>query len=71
MNAVTLSFGFVGAVISIYCWYIFVRGALRMVGIVRLGQPAPDRWRPIVPRFKQMVIEFVAHTKMVKFRTVG
>ena len=71
MNAVTLSFGFVGAVISIYCWYIFIRGALRMFGIVRLGQPAPDRWRPIVPRFKQMVIEFAAHTKMVKFRTVG
>ncbi|OZD01833.1 Fe-S oxidoreductase [Rhodococcus sp. 06-235-1A] len=71
MNAVTLSLGFVGAVISIYCWYIFVRGGIRMFSIVRLGQPAPDRWRPIVPRFKQMVVEFVAHTKMVKFRTVG
>ncbi|MFY2788758.1 (Fe-S)-binding protein [Rhodococcus sp. MALMAid1271] len=71
MNAVTLSFGFVGAVISIYCWYIFIRGGLRMFHIVRLGQPAPDRWRPVVPRLKQMVVEFAAHTKMVKFRTVG
>ncbi|KQU47086.1 Fe-S oxidoreductase [Rhodococcus sp. Leaf278] len=71
MNALTITLGTVGALLSLVCWYAFIRGALRMFNIVRLGQPAPDRWRPIVPRFKQMVIEFAAHTKMVKFRTVG
>ncbi|NIL74707.1 (Fe-S)-binding protein [Rhodococcus sp. B10] len=71
MNALTITLGTVGALLSLVCWYAFIRGALRMFNIVRLGQPAPDRWRPIVPRFKQMVVEFLAHTKMVKFRTVG
>ncbi|OZC83809.1 Fe-S oxidoreductase [Rhodococcus sp. 06-412-2C] len=71
MNALTITLGTVGALLSLVCWYAFIRGALRMFNIVRLGQPAPDRWRPIVPRFKQMIIEFAAHTKMVKFRTVG
>jgi Fe-S oxidoreductase len=71
MNALTITLGTVGALLSLVCWYVFIRGGLRMFNIVRLGQPAPDRWRPIVPRFKQMVVEFLAHTKMVKFRTVG
>ncbi|MDV8023448.1 heterodisulfide reductase-related iron-sulfur binding cluster [Rhodococcus sp. IEGM 1330] len=71
MNALTITLGTVGALLSLVCWYSFIRGGLRMFNIVRLGQPAPDRWRPIVPRFKQMVVEFLAHTKMVKFRTVG
>ncbi|MFI8565674.1 heterodisulfide reductase-related iron-sulfur binding cluster [Rhodococcus sp. NPDC078407] len=71
MNALTITLGTVGALLSLVCWYVFIRGGLRMFNIVRIGQPAPDRWRPIVPRFKQMVVEFLAHTKMVKFRTVG
>ncbi|MCJ0980073.1 (Fe-S)-binding protein [Rhodococcus sp. ARC_M12] len=71
MNALTITLGTVGALLSLVCWYVFIRGALRMFNIVRIGQPAPDRWRPIVPRFKQMVVEFLLHTKMVKFRTVG
>ncbi|MEW2015144.1 (Fe-S)-binding protein [Rhodococcus sp. NPDC076796] len=71
MNALTITLGTVGALLSLVCWYVFIRGGLRMFNIVRIGQPAPDRWRPIVPRFKQMMIEFLAHTKMVKFRTVG
>ncbi len=71
MNALTITLGTVGALLSLVCWYAFIRGALRMFNMVRIGQPAPDRWRPIIPRFKQMVIEFLAHTKMVKFRTVG
>ncbi|NIL92482.1 hypothetical protein RhoFasSB10_04842 [Rhodococcus fascians] len=71
MNALTITLGTVGALLSLVCWYAFLGGALRMFKTVRLGQPAPDRWRPIVPRFKQMVVEFLAHTKMVKYRTVG
>ena len=42
-----------------------------MVKAVQIGQPAPDRWRPFFPRFKQMIVEFIAHTRMQKFRTVG
>ncbi|MGC0365718.1 Fe-S oxidoreductase [Rhodococcus sp. 27YEA15] len=71
MNALTITLGTIGALLSLVCWYIFLSGALRMFNTVRIGQSAPDRWRPFIPRFKQMIIEFIAHTRMNKFRTVG
>ncbi|WP_241384810.1 (Fe-S)-binding protein [Rhodococcus sp. CH91] len=71
MNALTITLGTIGVLLSLVCWFAFISGALKMVNTVRIGQPAPDRWRPFFPRFKQMIVEFLAHTKMVKFRTVG
>ncbi|MCD2099668.1 (Fe-S)-binding protein [Rhodococcus rhodochrous] len=71
MNALTITLGTIGVLLSLVCWFAFISGALKMVNTIRVGQPAPDRWRPFFPRFKQMVVEFLAHTKMVKFRTVG
>ncbi|MBD0322993.1 MAG: (Fe-S)-binding protein, partial [Aldersonia sp.] len=71
MNALTITLGTIGALLSLVCWAYFVRGVWRIVSAIRLGQPAPDRWRPFWPRFKQMLVEFLAHTRMVKFRTVG
>ena len=71
MNALTITLGTIGALLSLVCWYSFLSGALKMVNTVRIGQSAPDRWRPFFPRFKQMIIEFIAHTRMNKFRTVG
>ncbi|TJZ79230.1 (Fe-S)-binding protein, partial [Rhodococcus oryzae] len=71
MNALTITLGTIGALLSLVCWASFLSGAWTMGKTVQLGQPAPDRWRPFVPRFKQMIIEFIAHTRMQKFRTVG
>ncbi|MCK8671897.1 (Fe-S)-binding protein [Rhodococcus sp. HM1] len=71
MNALTITLGTIGVLLSLVCWYSFIGGALKMVNTVRIGQPAPDRWRPFFPRFKQMIVEFLAHTRMNKFRTVG
>ncbi|UYF95649.1 heterodisulfide reductase-related iron-sulfur binding cluster [Rhodococcus aetherivorans] len=71
MNALTITLGTIGVLLSLVCWYSFIGGAMKMVNVVRIGQPAPDRWRPFFPRFKQMLVEFVAHTRMSKFRTVG
>ncbi|OYD71822.1 (Fe-S)-binding protein [Rhodococcus sp. OK302] len=71
MNALTITLGTIGVLLSLVCWYSFIGGALKMVKTVQIGQSAPDRWRPFFPRFKQMVIEFIAHTRMAKFRTVG
>ncbi|MFZ2528004.1 MAG: (Fe-S)-binding protein, partial [Rhodococcus sp. (in: high G+C Gram-positive bacteria)] len=71
MNALTITLGTIGVLLSLVCWYSFIGGALKMVNTVRIGQPAPDRWHPFFPRFKQMVVEFLAHTRMNKFRTVG
>jgi hypothetical protein len=71
MNALTITLGTIGVLLSLVCWFAFISGAWTMVKTIRVGQPAPDRWRPFFPRFKQMLVEFIAHTKMTKFRTVG
>ncbi len=71
MNALTITLGTIGVLVSIPCWAVFVWAVWKIVRTIRLGQPAPDRWQPFVPRLGTMIKEFVAHTRMVKFRTVG
>ncbi|EME16436.1 heterodisulfide reductase-related iron-sulfur binding cluster [Rhodococcus triatomae] len=71
MNALTITLGTIGVLLSLVCWASFLSGAWTMGKTVMIGQPAPDRWRPFFPRFKQMIVEFIAHTRMQKFRTVG
>ncbi|WP_040792925.1 heterodisulfide reductase-related iron-sulfur binding cluster [Nocardia paucivorans] len=71
MNALTVTLGTLGAALSLLCWASFFGGVRDIVRAIMQGQPAPDRWRPFLPRFKQMLVEFLAHTRMNKFRTVG
>ncbi|MFD4429492.1 hypothetical protein, partial [Nocardia sp. NPDC058497] len=71
MNALTITLGTIGAVLSLFCWASFLSGAWNIGKAVTIGQSAPDRWRPFFPRFKTMLVEFIAHTRMNKFRTVG
>ncbi|WP_149361860.1 heterodisulfide reductase-related iron-sulfur binding cluster [Lolliginicoccus suaedae] len=71
VTPVTLTLGTIAAVVSIPCWIIFWAGAWRMVQTIRLGQPDGTRLFPVWPRFKQLMIEFLAHTRMNKFRSVG
>ncbi|WP_211325204.1 (Fe-S)-binding protein, partial [Williamsia limnetica] len=49
----------------------FFGGVWRMIRTIAQGQKDTTRIFPIWPRFKQMMIEFIAHTRMAKFRTVG
>ncbi|PPJ36318.1 Fe-S oxidoreductase [Nocardia nova] len=71
MNALTVTLGTIGAVLSLVCWASFIGGVWKIASAIMVGQPAPDRWRPFFPRFKTMLVEFIAHTRMNKFRTVG
>ncbi|WP_433669183.1 heterodisulfide reductase-related iron-sulfur binding cluster [Nocardia sp. CA-136227] len=71
MNALTVTLGTIGAVFTVFCWASFIGGTRKIVRTVMVGQSAPDRWRPFIPRFKTMLVEFLAHTRMNKFRTVG
>ncbi|WP_280473859.1 (Fe-S)-binding protein [Nocardia asiatica] len=71
MNALTVTLGTIGAALSLLCWASFIGGVRNIARAIMIGQPAPDRWRPFFPRFKQMLVEFLAHTRMNKFRTVG
>ncbi|MBC7305171.1 MAG: (Fe-S)-binding protein [Nocardia sp.] len=71
MNALTITLGTIGAVLSLFCWASFIGGAWNIGKAITIGQSAPDRWRPFFPRFKNMFVEVAAHTRMNKFRTVG
>ncbi|WP_054815513.1 (Fe-S)-binding protein [Nocardia arizonensis] len=71
MNALTLTLGTIGAALSLLCWASFFGGVRNIARTIMVGQSAPDRWRPFFPRLKQMLVEFLAHTRMNKFRTVG
>ncbi|RDI63238.1 heterodisulfide reductase-related iron-sulfur binding cluster [Nocardia pseudobrasiliensis] len=71
MNALTVTLGTIGVMFSLLAWASFVGGVTKMVRAIMIGQPAPDRWRPFFPRLKTMIVEFLAHTRMNKFRTVG
>ncbi|MCP2319485.1 Fe-S oxidoreductase [Nocardia amikacinitolerans] len=71
MNALTVTLGTIGATLSLLCWASFFGGVRNIARTIMVGQGAPDRWRPFFPRFKQMLVEFLAHTRMNKFRTVG
>ncbi|MGV9860270.1 heterodisulfide reductase-related iron-sulfur binding cluster [Gordonia sp. NPDC003425] len=72
MNATTITIGTIAAVISLFCWALFLRGVWTMVRAIAQGQRVDrSRFWPFFPRFWTMLKEFVAHTRMVKFRTVG
>jgi Fe-S oxidoreductase len=71
MNALTVTLGTIGATLSLLCWASFFGGVRNIVRAIMIGQSAPDRWRPFFPRLKQMLVEFIAHTRMNRFRTVG
>ncbi|MDF0528520.1 heterodisulfide reductase-related iron-sulfur binding cluster [Tsukamurella sp. 8F] len=70
-NAVTITLGTIGAIAFVAGWAVYLSGAWRMVRTIAQGQPAPDRWSPFIPRAAEVVVEFLAHTKMIKNRTVG
>ncbi len=71
MNAQTITLGTVAALISVFCWVMFGSGVWRMVKTIALGQPDRTRNTPVVPRVKQVIVEFLGHVKMLKNRTVG
>ncbi|EFV14223.1 hypothetical protein HMPREF9336_00916 [Segniliparus rugosus ATCC BAA-974] len=71
MNATTITLGTIGVLFSVVAWASFFSGVWRIVRVIRLGQPDRSRLFPVWPRLKQMLVEFLAHTKMVQFRSVG
>ncbi len=71
MGALQLTLGVIGVAVSVVAWAVFASGAVRMVRIIRLGQPDPTRTGPFAARLKTLVVEFVAHTRMAKLRSVA
>ncbi|WP_367134111.1 (Fe-S)-binding protein [Saccharothrix sp. HUAS TT1] len=71
MGALQLTLGAIGVAVSVFAWGLFVAGVLRMIRIIRLGQPDATRNGPFGPRLRTLVVEFAAHTRMAKFRKVA
>ncbi|WP_033436415.1 (Fe-S)-binding protein [Saccharothrix sp. NRRL B-16314] len=71
MGALQLTLGAIGVAVSVYAWGLFVAGVLRMIRIIRLGQPDATRNGPFVPRMRTLIVEFAAHTRMAKLRKVA
>ncbi|MDY6808125.1 MAG: (Fe-S)-binding protein, partial [Actinomycetota bacterium] len=72
MTSTTIAIGTTAAVLSLFCWAIFFRGIWRILRSMAQGQSVERaRFFPIGPRLMTMLKEFIAHTRMVKFRTVG
>ncbi|MCR5978335.1 4Fe-4S dicluster domain-containing protein [Gordonia jinghuaiqii] len=72
MTATTIAIGTTAAVISLFCWYLFLGGVVRIYRTIKLGHKVDSsRFWPIGPRLLTMLKEFLVHTRMVKFRSVG
>lgn len=72
MSPVTITLGTIGVLISVFCWWSFISGVVRMVRTIRLGQKdGYNRFTPFFPRLGTMLTEFIAHTRMVRNKTVG
>ncbi|GAB2826182.1 (Fe-S)-binding protein [Lentzea nigeriaca] len=66
-----LVLGLVAVAVSVVAWGVFVAGVWKMIKIIRLGQPDGTRKGPFWPRLRTLIVEFVAHTRMAKFRSVA
>ncbi|MGW4120476.1 heterodisulfide reductase-related iron-sulfur binding cluster, partial [Nocardia sp. NPDC004711] len=71
MSPLQITLGIISILVGVPAWAGFVLAVRNIVRTIRLGQPAPDRFGPFLPRIATLVKEFAAHTRMVKFRTVG
>ncbi|MCF3937318.1 (Fe-S)-binding protein [Gordonia tangerina] len=72
MTSTTIAIGTITTLVSLVCWAIFFQGVGKMVRTISHGQKIDSaRIFPILPRIKTVVVEFAAHTRMAKFRTVG
>ena len=71
MGPVQLTATVVGAVVTGAAAVLVARAAVRMVAVVRLGQPDPTRTGRPGRRLRTMLTEILGHTRMLKWTAVG
>jgi hypothetical protein len=71
MDAVQIIAAIIALGVAVVGLTLFVRQIMNMVATIRLGAPDPTRGNDKGARTKTMLREFVGHTKMVKWKTVG
>lgn len=71
MSALSVVFGLIASALIIVGFTMLVRAGLKIAATVKLGQPDPTRNGPRGPRLKNMAVEILGHTRMLKWGIVG
>ena len=71
MAVVSVVLGIVTALLTVVAVVLVARTVARMVRIVRTGQADGTRTGPFGPRLRQMLVETLGHTRMLKWSHVG
>ncbi|MEV6374094.1 (Fe-S)-binding protein [Micromonospora musae] len=71
MGSVQIVATVLAAAITAVAVGLAVRAVLKMVAVIRLGQPAPERLADKGARTRTMLVETAGHTRMLKWSVVG
>ncbi|HEU4422818.1 MAG TPA: (Fe-S)-binding protein [Pilimelia sp.] len=71
MGSVQIATTILAAAITVVAVALAVRAVRRMVAVIRLGQPAPERLDRRGTRLRTMLVETVGHTRMLRWSVVG
>ncbi|MGC1213018.1 MAG: (Fe-S)-binding protein, partial [Micromonospora sp.] len=71
MGSVQIVTTILAAAITAVAVWLAVRAVMKMVAVIRLGQPAPERFTDKGARTKKMLVETAGHTRMLKWSVVG
>lgn len=71
MGSVQIVTTILAAAITVVAVWLAVRAVMKMTAVIRLGQPAPERFDDKGSRTKKMLVETVGHTRMLKWSVVG
>ena len=71
MGSVQIVTTILAAAITAVAVWLAVRAVLKMMAVIRLGQPDPERFTDKGARAKTMLVETAGHTRMLKWGVVG
>src|SRR5437763_2128673 len=71
MGAVQLAAAPVALAASLVALAMVARAVWRIVRVIRLGRPAPERFTAKGSRLRTMLVETLGHTRMLKWTVVG
>ncbi|SCL16244.1 Fe-S oxidoreductase [Micromonospora rhizosphaerae] len=71
MGSVQIVTTILAAAITAVAVGLAVRAVMKMVAVIRLGQPAPERFTDKGTRTKTMLAETAGHTRMLRWSVVG
>ncbi|MFC7546278.1 (Fe-S)-binding protein [Plantactinospora sp. GCM10030261] len=71
MGSVQIVTTILAAAITAVAVWLAVRAVKRMVAVVRLGQPDPERFTDKGARTRAMLVETLGHTRMLRWSVVG